>query len=320
MSLRELEYVVAVAEERSITRAAARLHMAQPALSQAIIRVERRLGVMLFERTSRRLAPTDAGVALAGDAVAVLAAARRAVVRARAIGGNEERLRVHVSEPSLLAPRKLVATIRSTVPDAAVHQTTLPHGEVVDQLRSGELSFAIGDRIDVEGVRTVRLGGEAVGVLMARSHELAARDRLGVDDLIGHPLVSIDAVMSRWDRYVEGLFEEIGATPTWGRSTVFGSSAGADALEDGRSLLVSLASIGDEIADHLVWRPLEPVQEVGWYLSWSGAVESSGAGRCALDAVLDRHRPEIVAAHERLEPATVRSVRAGGDDRRGRGV
>ena len=72
MSLRELEYVVAVHRERNFTRAAQQLHMAQPALSQAILRLERRLGVRLFDRTSRRVEPTPAGHNLAVDALDII--------------------------------------------------------------------------------------------------------------------------------------------------------------------------------------------------------------------------------------------------------
>ena len=72
MDLRQLEYVEAVARLRNFTRAAAELHVAQPALSLAIRKLEAELGVQLFERTSRRVTVTDAGDSFVRTATRVL--------------------------------------------------------------------------------------------------------------------------------------------------------------------------------------------------------------------------------------------------------
>src|SRR3712207_813290 len=79
MDLRQLRYLVAVADERQFTRAAARMHVAQPALSQQIRRLEDELGLALVDRTTRRVALTGAGellVARARRALAEVDAAR----------------------------------------------------------------------------------------------------------------------------------------------------------------------------------------------------------------------------------------------------
>ncbi|TWD83399.1 regulatory helix-turn-helix LysR family protein [Kribbella amoyensis] len=77
--IRELRYFQAVAEDLNITRAAERLGIAQPPLSRAMRQLERRVGVDLFDRSSARLALTEAGETLAAEAVAVLAALDAAV-------------------------------------------------------------------------------------------------------------------------------------------------------------------------------------------------------------------------------------------------
>src|SRR5919198_977290 len=76
MEMRQLEYVVAVAEEGTFTRAAARVHVAQPAISQQIAQLERELGERLFDRAERRVRLTPAGEAFLPHARATLAAVR----------------------------------------------------------------------------------------------------------------------------------------------------------------------------------------------------------------------------------------------------
>ncbi|MFF7587910.1 LysR family transcriptional regulator [Kitasatospora purpeofusca] len=92
MELRTLEYFVAVAEERSFTRAAARCHVVQPAISQQIQALEKELGEPLFERLPRQVVLTSGGAALLPHARACLAAAASAVLefaeRSGLLGGS----------------------------------------------------------------------------------------------------------------------------------------------------------------------------------------------------------------------------------------
>src|SRR5579859_2695158 len=97
MELRQLEHFVAVAEERSFTRAAARLHLVQSTLSVSIKSLERELGGRLFDRTTHRVTLTDAGQALlaeARNALAAVDAARDAVAAAH--GGLRGTVRVGI--------------------------------------------------------------------------------------------------------------------------------------------------------------------------------------------------------------------------------
>jgi DNA-binding transcriptional LysR family regulator len=88
--LRQLRYFVAIAEEGSLTRAAARLHIAQQSLSQQVRTLEAQLGVTLFERSSRGVTLTDVGLVLLREARPVLAHAERAVDAVRRVARGEQ--------------------------------------------------------------------------------------------------------------------------------------------------------------------------------------------------------------------------------------
>jgi DNA-binding transcriptional LysR family regulator len=268
LSIRDLEYVVAVEAERNFSRAAERLHMAQPALSQAIIRIERRLGVDLFVRTSRQVVPTAAGSLFALEASEILDRVELAVQRTRQVGQRSRAVQVHVSEPSLETPRHLLAAVRGSHPDLAIHQTTLPHAQVVEELRRGILNLAIGDRISGNEIVSELVRREPVGVLMTQDHALATCAAVTPEELAAHPIVSIDGRLSGWNTWVEKILGEHDLSPTWTTSTAFGAAPGSDLIADGRTLMVCVESIGKESTTPNTWRPLSPQRDVGWYLSW----------------------------------------------------
>jgi DNA-binding transcriptional LysR family regulator len=92
LETRELAYFLAVADELHFGRAAARLGIAQPALSKTVRQLERRLGVTLLERTSRAVALTDAGQVLSREARVALEAVAAAALRTQRAGTGDPRL------------------------------------------------------------------------------------------------------------------------------------------------------------------------------------------------------------------------------------
>lgn len=182
VEVRELRYFRAVAEELNFSRAAERLGMAQPPLSRAIRLLERRLGVQLFERTSRHVSLTPAGNVLFTESAKALDAVTAAVRRTR---------RAAQTAPALVVTAKsgvatdLLRRITERHPDA-VEIRVSGFGEQAAMLRDGRADVALlgcpGDNagLDVEVLRTEpRVAALPVG------HELARRAALTCADFAG---------------------------------------------------------------------------------------------------------------------------------------
>lgn len=184
---RELTYFLAVARELHFGRAAERLGIAQPPLSRAIGRLERRLGVTLLERTSRRVALTPAGETLLAEGAAALDAVAAAVRRTRRAGGAGPRLVLAMKpggDGGGLLPAILAAYERT--PDAVPVEMLLGHA--ADRaLRDGRADAALlyTPRQDVTGLAVQELLEEPQVAVLPRGHRLARRAELTLADLDG---------------------------------------------------------------------------------------------------------------------------------------
>jgi DNA-binding transcriptional LysR family regulator len=192
IELRHLRYFVAVSEELHFGRAADRLHIAQPPLSQAIRKLEDNLGVRLLHRTSRVVAPTDAGRVFLEEARKVLAAFEFAVAEAQRTGQESSALRVGCV-PNLPIERLLrfLRVLQDLGGDAAPHIAHLDATEQVKRLRSGDLDLGIVHHAeDYDELELVPLfEGEPLAALLPPGHRLAERDSLHPSDLEGESLV-----------------------------------------------------------------------------------------------------------------------------------
>jgi DNA-binding transcriptional LysR family regulator len=192
VELRHFRYFLAVAEELHFGRAAARLHIAQPPLSQAIRKLEDELGVMLFERTSRHVALTDAGRVLAGEARKVLSDFEIAVAETRRAGGAGAVLRIgciiHLPVERLL---RLLGALHERDPDSPTQVRHLLGLEQVQELRSGSLDIGIFDHAEDHSDLEYEplFPGERLAVFLPPDHLLGEKQVVGPEDLKREKLV-----------------------------------------------------------------------------------------------------------------------------------
>ncbi len=218
MELRLLRYFVVVAEERHFGRAAARLHMAQPPLSQAIRRLESDLGAQLLHRTTRRVELTEAGRAYLARARTILADVEEA--------GHEAR-RVAAGAVGHLTIGCVGSVTYSLLPALSRHLAVeLPgvdfsfRGEMLapDQiaaLRSGEIDLALLRPPVTDPALTVRpLRRDRLVVAVPAAHRLARRRQVHITDLREAPLI-VHSAGRRSVMYgvVLGLFHDAGLEP-----------------------------------------------------------------------------------------------------------
>ena len=190
---------MAVAEELHFGRAADRLGIAQPPLSRAIRQLERRLGVQLFDRNRRGVAPTDAGRVLLREATTALDAVAAAARRTRRAGDPARSLVLATkagASHELL--RRLLDTQSRQAGAAPVEVLLCEVGEQAGLLRNGRADVALMHRPfdDLAGFDTEDLQVEGQVAILPASHPLARRDRLSLAEVSAVP----DLPTARWPR------------------------------------------------------------------------------------------------------------------------
>jgi DNA-binding transcriptional LysR family regulator len=189
LETRELAYFLAVADELHFGRAATRLGIAQPALSKTIRQLERRLGITLFERTSRAVALTEAGRVLTREARVVLDAVSTAALRTQRAGTREPHLMLAMKPggdagllPAILAAYEREPKVLPVEVVFDAHSARL--------LREGRADAALlyAPPDELGGLDTETLLTEAPVAVLPRSHPLAHRASLRMADLAGENL------------------------------------------------------------------------------------------------------------------------------------
>lgn len=195
MDIRQLRYLVALADERHFTRAAEREHVAQPALSQQIRRLEDELGVALVERTTRRVAITDAGellVARARRILSELEAARAELQELRGLRTGH----VMVGAMHTMGPVDVslaLAIFHERYPGVELTVREQSSEELAEMLRDDLLDLAflsVTERIESHGLGLHQLVSEELVAVVAPTHRLARRRRVRMAELADEQFIS----------------------------------------------------------------------------------------------------------------------------------
>jgi DNA-binding transcriptional LysR family regulator len=224
MDLRRLRYFVAVAEEEHFGRAAARLHMSTPPLSQRIAEFESELGLVLFERTSRKVSLTDAGRRLLDEARLVLRSVDRLEQVAAQLAKpdpNEStpRLSVGFCHGAETVARLAARRFHERRPDIAIQPSALTSLRMFDDLLSGKLAVGIVrnpiPRPDVLASQLLgRVGFDHLAI--PENHPLASSEVITPTDLTNESvlLVARSEAPTYHDATI-GYCAQHGARPNW---------------------------------------------------------------------------------------------------------
>ncbi|WP_329579072.1 LysR family transcriptional regulator [Kitasatospora sp. NBC_01250] len=194
MELRQLEYLVTVAEERNFTRAAERLHVAQPGVSAQIRKLERELGEELLDRSGREVRPTAVGEAVlpyARAALAAVAGARSAVDELAGL------VRGHLSVGTVTSHNVdlpgLLASFHQAHPEVEITLMEANTDQLLAGLRTGRLDAAIvslGSETPPD-LECLVVDDQPLVAAVSHDHELAVHPVISLDTLRGRPLISL---------------------------------------------------------------------------------------------------------------------------------
>jgi LysR family transcriptional regulator, transcription activator of glutamate synthase operon len=217
MDLRQLRYLVALAEELNFTRAAAREHIAQPALSQQIRRLEEELGVGLVERTTRKVSLTEAGELLVVRARRILAELEVAREEMQAVRGADVG-RVTIGAIHTMGPIDLslaLANFHERHPDVALTVREQASEECAELLRVDELDLAflsVTERVESHGLALQQILMEELVVVLPEDHPLAEREEVRMVELAREDFISYREG-SRLRELLVGAADDAGFTP-----------------------------------------------------------------------------------------------------------
>ena len=295
MELRQLEAFVTLASELHFGRAAEKLYMGQPALSELIRRLERELGAPLFTRTTRRVTLTAAGEELLTRAKAILeeVVAAEAAVR-RVAGGEAGTVRVGITPPAapVLAPH-LCSVFAAEAPQVtvSVEQMWLP--AMTSALRAGTIDIAItcGIVTEPDGVTSEVFAAEPLLVGLRPGHRLAGQDTVQLAELAHDVLGRVrDSLFPAWALIQRQALEAAGVQPPAVDLEDTDLAAGRWLEQPGVNWIMLISSLASAHSATVI-KPVQPVQLVPFTLQWNPARAQTTAVARFVQAALTADLP-----------------------------
>jgi DNA-binding transcriptional LysR family regulator len=272
VELRHLRYFVAVAEELNFSRAAERLHMAQPPLSAAIRQLEQELGVEVLQRTTREVRLTAAGTSFLGGARRTLAELERARSDAQRAGAGEiGELRVGFSWSARFETLPAIGrAFRLSHPDVALLTEQMMNARMLPALRSGTIDAAVALCPELAGEFSyLTIRREPVIVLLAQSHPLAGRTEIELTTLADEGFLLFPREQSpRLYDFLAGLCRHAGFEPSV-RGASFHSGWELQILGDMDLVALAPASVARELPDGIVAAVIaDPSDQIETSIIW----------------------------------------------------
>jgi LysR family hydrogen peroxide-inducible transcriptional activator len=195
MNLRDLRYLVALADERHFGRAAERCHVSQPTLSAQVRKLEEYLGVPLFERQPRRVTLTEAGERIVERARRLLLEADAIVALAKTdrdpLAGELKLALIPTVGPYLLP--HIARRLRKDLPRLKLMLYEYQTAPLLEKLRAGEIEVGIlALPVPLDGLEAEPLYDEPFTLAVPSGHRLADQERVKVDDLKGETLLLLE--------------------------------------------------------------------------------------------------------------------------------
>lgn len=284
MELRHLRYFQAVAEELSFSKAARRLHIAQPALSRAVKELEEDIGAVLMFRNRRAVSLTEAGAMLLHEIGILFQRVDDAVKKVQRVANGEEgELRVgYIGAPTQAFLGRLLAEFRKRYPRVSMILEERTPERVWEMVARGRLDIGLTRPVlaqHAHGLHTTLLRHEPFHCVLPATHPLAKKREVPWRALAGEPLVILarregvglhDAILTACQR--AKFTPRFTHTPSVIHTVLSYVEAGA-----GIGIIPdSVATLG--AGGPLVFRPLLPVQSVDLVMVWADACTSPAAG------------------------------------------
>ena len=209
MDLASLKVFLAVAQERSFSRAAAKVHRTQPAVSQAVRRLELDLGEQLFDRSSKTGTLTEAGRMLQNYGQRLVRLAEETESSVRELRDlRRGRVLIGANEAAVHTLLPLIARFRQRYPDIATDVRRVPARQIAVEVQQGSLDFgALTFHPPEEGLLEVPVGSDELVLLLPPSHPLAKRRHVSMEEIAAEPVVAHNDPSPARERVLR-LFEQ----------------------------------------------------------------------------------------------------------------
>jgi DNA-binding transcriptional LysR family regulator len=262
LTLRQLSYFVTVAEERHFRRAAERLHISQPPLTQSIQGLERDLGVQLFTRTSNHIELTEAGRLILAEAKATLAQAERLQTMALRMRQGEAgtfRVSLGCSASLIQSLREAIEAFRRDHPNVVLDQVQTTCRDALEELKQGKIDACVLRRAEseIDGIRQMVIARDRLMLVLPSNHPKAREPKVALGDVVAERFIQCSSEKS------VNLHRQL--TELWRRASL--SPHDVQICESGLTILAMVAGgVGIAILPstlnqvqmpNVVWKPID---------------------------------------------------------------